>query len=66
LCGFGSTHWEATMTRLTEVVMDEQRTAPAYEPPVYEPPVLVELGEFGEDTLGFGQDFTDAFALQTQ
>ena len=29
--------------------MEEQTTVP-----VYEPPVLVELGEFGEDTLGGG------------
>lgn len=29
--------------------MDEQTTVP-----VYEPPVLVELGEFSEDTLGIG------------
>jgi hypothetical protein len=34
--------------------MDEQTTTTIYEPPVYEPPVLVELGEFGEDTLGHG------------
>ncbi len=34
--------------------MDEQMTAT-----VYEPPVLVELGEFGEDTLGNGHTFPD-------
>jgi hypothetical protein len=34
--------------------MEEQMTAT-----VYEPPVLVELGEFGEDTLGFGEAFLD-------
>ncbi|MGH3825468.1 MAG: lasso RiPP family leader peptide-containing protein [Pseudonocardiaceae bacterium] len=35
--------------------MDEQTTTP-----VYEPPALVELGEFGEDTLGAGQAFPDS------
>jgi hypothetical protein len=45
--------------------MDEQTTAPAYEspayePPIYEPPVLVELGKFGEDTLGSGGAFADS------
>ena len=34
--------------------MDEQTTATTYEPPV-----LVELGEFGEDTLGAGSCFPD-------
>ncbi|MGH3866720.1 MAG: lasso RiPP family leader peptide-containing protein [Pseudonocardiaceae bacterium] len=39
--------------------MDEQTTAT-----IYEPPVLVELGEFGEDTLGFGQNSPDNVAHQ--
>jgi hypothetical protein len=34
--------------------MDEQTTTTTYEPPV-----LVELGEFGEDTLGLGSDAPD-------
>lgn len=43
--------------------MEEQMTETVT---TYEPPVLVELGEFGEDTLGFGQDSADNVALQTQ
>ncbi len=39
--------------------MDEQTTAV-----IYEPPVLVELGEFGEDTLGVGEAFPDSYARQ--
>jgi hypothetical protein len=39
--------------------MDEQTTVT-----VYEPPVLVELGEFSEDTLGFGRNFPDTFDVQ--
>lgn len=38
--------------------MDEQTTATTYEPPV-----LVELGEFGEDTLGFGHIQPDSTQL---
>lgn len=34
--------------------MDEQTT-----PTIYEPPALVELGEFGEDTLGEGFEAPD-------
>ena len=34
--------------------MDEQTTAP-----LYEPPVLVKLGEFCEDTLSGGVDTID-------
>lgn len=34
--------------------MDEQTTAT-----IYAPPMLVALGEFGEDTLGHGDDFYD-------
>jgi hypothetical protein len=46
--------------------MDEQTAAITDEPPVviYEPPVLVELGEFGEDTLGFGRSHLDSTAYQ--
>ncbi len=40
--------------------MDEQTTATTYEPPV-----LVELGEFGEDTLGLGSTVPDEFKLIT-
>jgi hypothetical protein len=36
--------------------MDEQTTITTYEPPV-----LVELGEFSEDTLGLGPSFPDSF-----
>lgn len=43
--------------------MEEQTTETAT---IYEPPVLVELGEFGVDTLGFGQDVADNVAQQTQ
>ncbi|MGH3694705.1 MAG: lasso RiPP family leader peptide-containing protein [Pseudonocardiaceae bacterium] len=39
--------------------MDEQTTAV-----LYEPPVLVELGEFGEDTLGAGMAFPDSYGRQ--
>jgi hypothetical protein len=39
--------------------MDEQTTAN-----IYKPPVLVELGQFDEDTLGFGQNFPDIIAVQ--
>lgn len=46
--------------------MDEQMTVIADEPPVviYEPPALVKLGEFGEDTLGFGRYYLDNTAHQ--
>jgi hypothetical protein len=46
---------------LKEVAMEEETTATAI---VYEPPVLVELGEFGEDTLGFGRNIPDTFDYQ--
>lgn len=36
--------------------MNEQATVT-----VYEPPVLVELGGFGEDTLGFGGEGDEPF-----
>ncbi|HEY6422604.1 MAG TPA: lasso RiPP family leader peptide-containing protein [Pseudonocardiaceae bacterium] len=39
--------------------MDEQTTTA-----IYEPPVLVELGEFGEDTLGSGEAFPDSTGHQ--
>ncbi|MGH3708258.1 MAG: lasso RiPP family leader peptide-containing protein [Pseudonocardiaceae bacterium] len=42
---------------MEEQMMDEPVT-------VYEPPVLVELGEFGEDTLGGGQAFSDSNSRQ--
>ncbi|UJW30393.1 lasso RiPP family leader peptide-containing protein [Saccharothrix sp. AJ9571] len=32
-------------------------------PDLYEPPVLVELGEFSEDTLGGGRYVPDMFGL---
>lgn len=38
--------------------MDEQTTITTYEPPV-----LVELGEFGEDTLGLGNRVDDLLGL---
>jgi hypothetical protein len=46
--------------------MEEQITVITNEPSVviYEPPVLVELGEFGEDTLGFGRSHLDSTAYQ--
>jgi hypothetical protein len=39
--------------------MDEEATAA-----IYECPALVELGEFGEDTLGFGHDYPDTVSVQ--
>jgi hypothetical protein len=52
-------------TRFEEVEMDEETTAPIYEHPViYERLVLVELGEFGEDTLGSGYNYPDTVAVQ--
>jgi hypothetical protein len=47
-------------------VMDEQITVIIDETSVviYEPPVLVELGEFGEDTLGLGRYHLDNTAYQ--
>ncbi|MGW3097217.1 lasso RiPP family leader peptide-containing protein [Streptomyces sp. NPDC001102] len=30
----------------------------------YEPPALVAVGEFSEDTLGFGSDHTDVLGKQ--
>jgi hypothetical protein len=46
--------------------MEEQITVITNEPSVviYEPPVLVELGEFGEDTLGLGRSYPDNAAYQ--
>lgn len=41
--------------------MDEQTTVT-----VYEPPVLVELGGFGEDTLGNGFPLVDRVDEQDQ
>ncbi|MFJ9674473.1 MULTISPECIES: chaxapeptin family lasso peptide [Streptomyces] len=32
-------------------------------PEPYEPPALVEVGEFSEDTLGFGSKPLDSFGL---
>ncbi|MGH3832260.1 MAG: lasso RiPP family leader peptide-containing protein [Pseudonocardiaceae bacterium] len=31
---------------------------------VYEPPMLVEVGEFNEDTLGDGDNFFDVMSAQ--
>ena len=39
--------------------MDEETTAATYERPV-----LVELGEFGEDTLGYGHNYPDTVSVQ--
>ena len=33
-------------------------------PATYEPPQLVEVGEFGEDTLGWGGNFWDGDGYQ--
>ncbi len=44
---------------MEEQTRDEQVTVTAYEPPV-----LVELGEFGADTLGGGQAFSDSNGRQ--
>jgi hypothetical protein len=50
---------------LKEVVMDEQTTATMQTTAaIYEPPVLVELGEFGEDTLGYGRNSPDTVSVQ--
>jgi hypothetical protein len=47
-----------------EVVVDEQTMDEPVTVSVYEPPVLVELGEFGEDTLGRGQAISDSNGRQ--
>ncbi|MFF1692217.1 lasso RiPP family leader peptide-containing protein [Streptomyces sp. NPDC058257] len=31
---------------------------------VYEPPMLTSVGEFSEDTLGFGSQYTDVLGEQ--
>lgn len=33
------------------------------QPEPYEPPSLIEVGEFSEDTLGFGSKPLDSFGL---
>ncbi len=38
--------------------MNEEQTIP-----VYEPPALVEVGEFSEDTLGYGRHIIDAIGF---
>jgi hypothetical protein len=38
----------------------ENRTNEQFTDEVYEPPVLVEVGEFSEDTLGLGARGYDA------
>jgi hypothetical protein len=45
-------------------VVDEQMMDEPVTVTVYEPPVLVELGQFGEDTLGSGQAFSDSNGRQ--
>ncbi|MFK0226642.1 lasso RiPP family leader peptide-containing protein [Streptomyces sp. NPDC090303] len=39
-------------------ILNEQET-----PVVYEPPALVAVGEFSEDTLGFGSKPIDSYGL---
>ncbi|MGP3967531.1 lasso RiPP family leader peptide-containing protein [Streptomyces sp. 6N223] len=39
--------------------IDEQDTAQSYEPPA-----LVAVGEFSEDTLGFGSKYEDVLGEQ--
>ncbi|MFF5481891.1 lasso RiPP family leader peptide-containing protein [Streptomyces sp. NPDC012935] len=39
--------------------MDNDTTIDVPEAESYEPPALVAVGEFSEDTLGFGSRYTD-------
>ncbi|WP_431044403.1 lasso RiPP family leader peptide-containing protein [Streptomyces sp. P1-3] len=43
---------------------DRESTARPIETEIYEPPMLLEVGEFSEDTLGFGSRYTDVLGEQ--
>ncbi|MFJ3099053.1 lasso RiPP family leader peptide-containing protein [Streptomyces hydrogenans] len=44
--------------------MDQQDALNTQEPSaIYEPPALIAVGEFSEDTLGFGSKPIDSYGL---